>query len=239
MLHTKKIKQTNLDELIKITGKSIVCTGGIIFIGGGKTGKTHTALNLSEYEIKKNISQDEYQKLKKSVNMEFNYFTNISELNGYTIKTSSQIFVMPGQKGRAGKGKGFAFEDAADYYFEVAPVKEVIALVLTYDMTKIKTFHDLQYWLNRALERELFHNYTNIVILGTHLDHRNELVVNDDMVKNAKRFIKDFIREKTGKKYYLNRIHSAYVSNTNQDGLELMKKAIDYSFYSAFNLRKL
>lgn len=239
MLHTKKIKQTSLNELIKITGKNIVCTGGIIFIGGGKTGKTHTALNLSEYEIKKNINQEEYQKLKKSVNMEFNYFTNISEHNGYTIKTSSQIFVMPGQKGRAGKRKGFAFEDAADYYFKVAPVKEVIALVLTYDMTKIKTFHDLQYWLNRALERELFHNYTNIVILGTHLDHRDEIVVNDDMVKNAKRFIKDFIQERTGKKYYLNRIHSAYISNTTQEGLELMKKAIDYSFYSAFNLRKL
>ncbi|MHA1116152.1 MAG: hypothetical protein ACTSPJ_08250, partial [Candidatus Heimdallarchaeaceae archaeon] len=62
----------------------------------------------------------------------------------YKFTISAQLFIFPGQKGRAKKGEGLAFEDALDLYFDVRTVKEVIVLILTFNLTDIATFQNLE-----------------------------------------------------------------------------------------------
>ncbi|MHA1127231.1 MAG: hypothetical protein ACTSQX_16520, partial [Candidatus Heimdallarchaeota archaeon] len=108
---------TNILNLIRFTESKIVCTGGVVFIGDGNTGKTHTAMNITGYRSFAFLDPLD-DSLKKSVNLELNYFIFQSNIEEYQIRTSSQIFIMPGQKGRNPKGEGLAFEDAADLYFD-------------------------------------------------------------------------------------------------------------------------
>ncbi|MCK5047380.1 MAG: hypothetical protein KAS22_12420, partial [Candidatus Heimdallarchaeota archaeon] len=202
--------------------------------GDGNTGKTHTAMSITEFKGKSFFNLSDVT-LKKSVNLEWDYFIFQSNIEEYLVRTSSQIFIMPGQKGRAKLGEGLAFEDAADLYFHVAPIKVVLSLILTFDLTDIKTFLELEYWLNRAIERDMVQPYTSIIILGTHLDQEGRMVTDENM-QVAKTFVRDLILEKTGLDKKLEDIHTIKVSNLSGEGISELKSAINHSFLSAFNL---
>jgi GTPase SAR1 family protein len=229
------MQDANIAKLIRFTESRIICTGGVVFIGDGNTGKTHTAMSITEFKSKTffNLSN---ATLKKSVNLEWDYFIFQSNIEEYLISTSSQIFIMPGQKGRAKSGEGLAFEDAADLYFHVAPIKVVLTLILTFDLTDIKTFLELEYWLNRAIERDMVQPHTSIIILGTHLDQEENMMVTDENMQVAKDFVRDFVSEKIGLIMDPADIHTIMVSNLTGEGIQDLKSAINYSFLSAFKL---
>jgi len=228
------MQDANIAKLIRFTESKIICTGGVVFIGDGNTGKTHTAMSITEFKGKSFFNLSDAT-LKKSVNLEWDYFIFQSNIEEYLVRTSSQIFIMPGQKGRAKLGEGLAFEDAADLYFHVAPIKVVLSLILTFDLTDIKTFLELEYWLVRAIERDMVQPYTSIIILGTHLDQEGRMVTDENM-QVAKTFVRDLILEKTGLDLKLEDIHTIKVSNLSGDGITDLKSAINHSFLSAFNL---
>jgi len=229
---------STLARLIRFTESRIICTGGVVFIGDGGTGKTHTALNLTSYKGIAFYNQTD-DSLKKSVNLELNYFILQSNIEEYQITTSSQIFIMPGQRGRAKSGEGLAFEDAVDFYFQASSIKVVLALVLTYDLTDLTTFQELEYWLDRAIERDMIKEYTNIIILGTHLDIENGDQLNDDYIEGAKKYIQSLILDKIGIDKNLKDIHSVKISNTTGEGVEELKQAINNSFISAFKIQDI
>jgi hypothetical protein len=229
------MQDANIAKLIRFTESKIICTGGVVFVGDGNTGKTHTAMSITEYKGKSFFNLSDAT-LRKSVNLEWDYFIFQSNIEEYLIRTSSQIFILPGQKGRAKLGEGLAFEDAADLYFHVAPIKVVLSLILTFDLTDIKTFLELEYWLGRAIERDIVQTYTSIVILGTHLDDAENVVVTDENMEVAKSFVRDYISEKTGIILDPDDIHTIMVSNTTGEGINELKSAINHSFLSAFKL---
>lgn len=226
-----------LASLIRFTESRIICTGGVVFIGDGGTGKTHTALNLTSNSSRAFYNQTN-ESLKKSVNLELNYFILQSNIEEYQITTSSQLFIMPGQKGRAERGQGLAFEDAVDFYLQASSIKVVLALVLTYDLTDLSTFQELEYWLERAIERDMIKNYTSIIILGTHLDVDKEQL-NDDYIEGSKKYIQSLILDKIGIEKDLENIHSVKISNTTEEGIEELKQAINQSFISAFKIQEI
>ncbi len=229
------MQDANIAKLIRFTESKIICTGGVVFIGDGNTGKTHTAMSITEFKGKSFFNLSDAT-LKKSVNLEWDYFIFQSNIEEYLIRTSSQIFIMPGQKGRARLGEGLAFEDAADLYFHVAPIKVVLSLILTFDLTDIKTFLELEYWLGRAIERDMVQPYTSIVIIGTHLDDAENIAVTDENMEVAKSFVRDFISEKRGLNVDLKDIHTIKISNTTGEGIDELKAAINHSFLSAFKI---
>lgn len=229
------MQDANIAKLIRFTESKIICTGGVVFIGDGNTGKTHTAMSITEFKGKSFFNLSDAT-LKKSVNLEWDYFIFQSNIEEYLIRTSSQIFIMPGQKGRARLGEGLAFEDAADLYFHVAPIKVVLSLILTFDLTDIKTFLELEYWLGRAIERDMVQPYTSIVIIGTHLDDAENIAVTDENMEVAKSFVRDFISEKRGLIVDPEDIHTIKVSNTTGEGIDELKAAINHSFLSAFKI---
>jgi len=228
------MQDANIAKLIRFTESKIICTGGVVFVGDGNTGKTHTAMSITEFKGKSFFNLSDAT-LKKSVNLEWDYFIFQSNIEEYLVRTSSQIFIMPGQKGRAKLGEGLAFEDAADLYFHVAPIKVVLSLILTFDLTDINTFLELEYWLVRAIERDMVQPYTSIIILGTHLDQEGRMVTDENM-QVAKTFVRDLILEKTGLDKKLEDIHTIEVSNLSGEGIDELKSAINHSFFSAFNL---
>ena len=228
------MQDANIAKLIRFTESKIICTGGVVFVGDGNTGKTHTAMSITEFKGKSFFNLSDVT-LKKSVNLEWDYFIFQSNIEEYLVRTSSQIFIMPGQKGRAKLGEGLAFEDAADLYFHVAPIKVVLSLILTFDLTDIKTFLELEYWLVRAIERDMVQPYTSIIILGTHLDQEGRMVTDENM-QVAKTFVRNLIMEKTGLDKKQEDIHTIKVSNLTSEGIDELKLAINHSFLSAFNL---
>ena len=228
------MQDANIAKLIRFTESKIICTGGVVFVGDGNTGKTHTAMSITEFKGKSFFNLSDIT-LKKSVNLEWDYFIFQSNIEEYLVRTSSQIFIMPGQKGRAKLGEGLAFEDAADLYFHVAPIKVVLSLILTFDLTDIKTFLELEYWLVRAIERDMVQPYTSIIILGTHLDQEGRMVTDENM-QVAKTFVRNLIMEKTGLDKKQEDIHTIKVSNLTSEGIDELKLAINHSFLSAFNL---
>lgn len=229
------MQDANIAKLIRFTESKIICTGGVVFVGDGNTGKTHTAMSITEFKGKSFFNLSDAS-LKKSVNLEWDYFIFQSNIEEYLLRTSSQIFIMPGQKGRADSGDGLAFEDAADLYFHVAPIKVVLSLILTFDLTDIKTFLELEYWLDRAIERDMVQPYTSIIILGTHLDDTENIMVSDENIAIAKSFVEKFIMDKRGLDITLKDIHTIKVSNITGEGITELKTAINNSFLSAFKL---
>ncbi|MBN1328190.1 MAG: hypothetical protein JXA54_01840 [Candidatus Heimdallarchaeota archaeon] len=226
--------KTNIASLIYFTESKIVCTGGVVFVGDGHTGKTHTAINITSYKSRAFFNPED-DSLKKSVNLELDYFIFQSNIEEYLIKTTSQIFIMPGQKGRSKIGEGLAFEDAVDLYFHISPIKVVLALVLTFDLTDMNTFQELEYWLNRAIERDIVQDTTSIIILGTHLDSEG-LIVTDEDIETAKTFVHQTVLDKIGLDVGIENIHSVKVSNITNDGIEELKQTINTCFLSAFNI---
>ncbi|NHJ85370.1 MAG: hypothetical protein FK734_07895 [Asgard group archaeon] len=228
------INKTNLASLIYFTESKIVCTGGVVFVGDGHTGKTHTAINITSYKSRAFYNPED-DSLRKSVNLELDYFIFQSNIEEYLIKTTSQIFIMPGQKGRSKLGEGLAFEDAVDLYFHISPIKVVLALVLTYDLSDMNTFQELEYWLNRAIERDIIQDMTSIIILGTHLDSE-DIIVTDDDISAAKTFVHETILDKIGVDIGLDKIHTVKVSNITSEGIDELKQTINNCFLSAFNI---
>ena len=232
------IVDPNLKRLIRCYESEITCTGGVVFIGDGHTGKTHSALNLSSYREGAFIDA-QCKSLSKSINLEFEYFIAHSNIEKFKITISSQLFIMPGQKGRAEKGTGLAFEDALDLFFDIRSIDEIIVLVLTYSLIDISTFQNLEFWLNQAIEQELIQDYTSIILLGTHLDAEHFRLVTDYNIEQGKKFIEQYVEDKIGIRISPERIISVKISNLTQEGIREFQEAISEGFYHSFGIKEI
>ena len=222
-------------KFVLLRENHIYCTGGVVFVGDGFTGKTHTASNICAFK-EEEFHQIEPKSLKKSVNIEFDYFISHSHFEEYSITLSCQLFIMPGQKGRAGEKEGLAFEDAFDLYFDVATVQDVMALILTYNLADPISFQNLEYWLERAIERDIIKEYTSFILIGTHGDKVGVHAITDDNLASAKRFIRKKIQDKLGYDLSINKIHSIKISNITGEGIQELQNTIYDCFSTALNL---
>ena len=227
-----------IDKLLICRETDIICTGGIVFIGDGMVGKTHTALNLASYR-KGAFYDAQCNNLSKSVNLEFDYFILYSNIEKYKVTISSQLFILPGQRGKGEAGEGLAFEDAIDMYLNVRSINDIITLILTYSLSDIRTFQNLEYWLNRAIDHELISDYTSIILLGTHLDHSISTSINDSMIEGGKEFIIKTIEDKLGYNIGHNRIYSSKISNLTRTGIGDLQDNVSQTFFHAFEIEKL
>ncbi|MHA1398157.1 MAG: hypothetical protein ACTSSF_10750 [Candidatus Heimdallarchaeaceae archaeon] len=228
----------HLSRLIRCYESEITCTGGVVFIGDGFTGKTHSAINLAKYK-ERTFLEMQSNKISKSVNLEFEYFITHSNIEKFKVTISSQLFIMPGQKGKATKGEGLAFEDALDLYFNIRSINEVIVLVLTYNLTDLSTFQNLEYWLSQAIEQELLKEYTSIILLGTHLDLNETCEVDDNIINAGKVFVQQYIRDRIGVFIEDEKIFSVKISNLTKEGISEFQKAISESFFNSFGILEI
>jgi len=228
----------DINKLLICRETDIICTGGVVFIGDGAVGKTHTALNLASYK-KGSFFKANCTNISKSVNLEFDYFILYSNIEKYKVTISSQLYIMPGQKGKAEAGQGLAFEDAVDMYFNVRSINDIIALILTYSLADIRTFQNLEYWLNRAIDHELISDLTSIIILGTHKDYIISSDVTDTMIQDGEKFIIRRIEEKIGFRMDEDRIHSIRISNLHRTGIDELQDSVSKAFFRAFEIEKI
>ena len=229
---------TSIKRLIRCYESEITCTGGVVFIGDGHTGKTHAALNLSSYREGAFIDA-QCRALTKSINLEFEYFIAHANIEQFKVTISSQLFIMPGQKGKAEKGEGLAFEDALDLYFDIRSINEVIVLVLTYSLVDMKTFQNLEYWLNKAIEQDLVKDYTSIILLGTHKDVERSILVTEENIRQGKQFIEQYVLDKIGIHIDQTRIIPVKISNVTQEGINEFQEAISEGFYYSFDIKEI
>ena len=71
--------ELSLNRLIRCHESDITCTGGVVFIGDGHTGKTHAALNLASYREGAFLDAT-CRTIQKSINLEFEYFITHSNI---------------------------------------------------------------------------------------------------------------------------------------------------------------
>ncbi len=230
--------KSNIDKLIICREKDITCTGGVVFIGDGAVGKTHTAMNLASYKQGAFFNFD-CSNISKSVNLEFDYFILYSNIEKYKVTISSQLFIMPGQKGRAEVGQGLAFEDAVDMYFNVRTINDVVILILTYSLSDLRTFQNLEYWLNKAIDHEIISDFTNIVLLGTHLDYAISTSVTDEMIESGQNFISQTIEDKLGFHFSPKKIQNIKISNLTKNGIDELQDAVSKAFFNAFQIEDI
>ena len=195
-------------------------------------------MNLASYKKGSFLTPD-CTNLSKSVNLEFDYFILYSNIEKYKVTISSQLFIMPGQRGKSEAGQGLAFEDAVDMYFNVRSINDVIALILTYSLADIKTFQNLEYWLNRAIDHELISDYTNIILLGTHMDHVISSDVTDNMINDGEAFVKQRIYDKLGIEMSSDRVSSVKISNLHRTGIDDLQDSVSQAFFRAFEIEKV
>ena len=229
---------SNKKKLLICRETDIICTGGVVFIGDGAVGKTHTALNLASYK-KGSFYAADCTNLSKSVNLEFDYFILYSNIEKYKVTISSQLYILPGQKGRAEAGEGLAFEDSVDMYFNVRSINDIMALMLTYNLADVRTFQNLEYWLNRAIDHELISDYTSIILLGTHLDHVISSDVSDNMIADGEVFVRQRIDDKLGIEMESDRVSSVKISNLHRTGIDELQDSVSDAFFKAFEIEKV
>lgn len=224
-------------KLAIIRETDVIVTGGVIFFGDGHTGKTHAALNLAGRTAQFKSSPADF--ITKSINVEFDYFLYHSNFDQYKLTICSHLFIFPGQKGRAKKGEGLAFEDALDLYFAVRTVKEVIVLILTYNFTDINTFQNLEYWVDKSLESGLINKNTHIILLGTHLDKKNLITVSESDIKNGLHFVRARINNQANFTIEADQLLVVKISNLTREGIDDLKSAIAHAFLRVFNFQEL
>jgi hypothetical protein len=76
------------------------------------------------------------------------------------------------------------------------------------------------------------------VILGTHLDQKDHIIVLDDYIENARQFVFDKINEDAEFEIKIDDIHAAKISNQTGEGIEEFKQLINKSFLAAFNIQE-
>lgn len=158
-------------------------------VGNGAVGKTTLAMALRRYSLS-NAWQDTLTHVRKTKNLEFEFLTDCIRVDDDEYHVLQQFLIPPGQKENEGDSTGRSYEDVIDIYrFQI---RRVDVVLLSYMITRIDSFHDLEYWVYRV--NELCNDNTSFILVGTHLDQEAEREVMPANVCAGKTYVEAKLR---------------------------------------------
>jgi hypothetical protein len=168
--------------------------------------------------------------IKKTRTMEFEYVVSNQVFGNSEYSVTMQFLIPPGQKESDGDTSGRSFEIVVDI-FKIM-IRRIDVVLFTYDLSRIETFRDLDYWLHTT--NELMNDATHIILLGTHLDKKEKLEIKKDEIETGLKFLEDELLKI--RPTWIGK--SAHVEVSNLTG-ENLNNLLKYIAGSIINSRKL
>ena len=195
-------------------------TGSVFPIGDGGVGKTALAKAMVEHT--EDATRVEcIDGLKKTVNMEFEFVTTSCDTTNEVI--SIQMYVPPGQRSIDQAKEIGTFEKVLDTYSFMPNMQNISVILLVYKLSEFRTLAVLESWLMTAMMRGLVKPYTNVILVGTHLDI-TPFDVKPEQVEQAIDFVRSKVEDSIPN--YRGYINQTYVSNVTGTGILDLKREI-------------
>ena len=158
-------------------------------VGNGAVGKTSLAMAL-QHDPLSDTWRAALARVRKTKNLEFEFLTDHIRVDGADYLVLQQYLIPPGQKEAEGDSTGRSFEDVVDIYrFQI---RRVDVVLLSYSITRIESFHDLEYWVQQV--NELCNDQTSFILVGTHLDREAEREVMPAHVCDGQAYVEATLR---------------------------------------------
>lgn len=161
-------------------------TGFVMPVGNGAVGKTTVSRVLDWVSKKKQIDQDLLSNIRKTNNLEFEFVTTQQIFGSTHFNVTLQFLIPPGQKEADGDSTGRSFERVMKIY--QPSIHRLDVVLFTYDLGKVETFHDLVYWVDGV--STFMNDATHFILLGTHLDQRDENEISTIEIKDGLEYLR-------------------------------------------------
>lgn len=157
-------------------------------LGNGAVGKTSLALTLQHNQLPPDW-QAFLKTVRKTVNLEFEYATdNLVTLN-HRYEVLHQYLIPPGQKDFEIDPHSRSYDDVLDIYRPI--IKRIDVILLSYKVTNVDSFNDIEYWVEKATE--ICSDHTNFILVGTHLDQKEKREVMPENVETGTQYVFELI----------------------------------------------
>jgi hypothetical protein len=165
-------------------------TGFVMPVGNGAVGKTTVSRVLDWVSRGKKIDENSIHNIPKTNNLEFEFITTQQIFGSTHFNVTLQFLIPPGQKEADGDSTGRSFERVMKIY--EPSIHRLDVILFTYDLGKIETFHDLVYWVDGV--GKLMNDATHFILLGTHLDQRDENLISSGEIKDGLEYLRREIK---------------------------------------------
>ena len=156
-------------------------TGFVMPVGNGAVGKTSVSRVLDAISRGREHNGEIIKDIRKTNNLEFEYITTRQKFGSTTYSVTLQFLVPPGQKETEGDLTGRSFEKVIAIYRSL--IRRLDVVLFTYDVGSHESFQDLAYWVDGV--GSLMNDNTHFILLGTHLDCKDEIEVTKEEIKNG------------------------------------------------------
>ena len=166
--------------------------GTVIPLGDGATGKSILTKHLIDYPETQEDALKIAQTIKKSLNVELEYDTQVLDFEDKTVSTAIQYYVFPGQRQKISK---FApsFDDIVNIFEFLPALKKVTVLLLIFDTTRLESLKSLESWLLVSISRGWISSKTKLILVSNKIDLQAS---NHQFIENVKDGIYQMIRNK-------------------------------------------
>jgi GTPase SAR1 family protein len=164
-------------------------TGFIMPVGNGAVGKTSLALTLQHDELPPDWVEYLSQ-VRKTKNLEFQYLIDQQTVSMTRYQVLHQYLIPPGQKDFEVDPLSRSYDQVIEIYHSM--IHQIDVVLLSYKITRLETFHDLEYWVEKV--SELANLHTNFIMVGTHLDQRKNREVMTESIEAGKRYVIELMR---------------------------------------------
>lgn len=145
-------------------------TGSVIPLGDGLTGKSV----LTQLLVRKPLTEEErksvMQTVKKSLNIEMEFLPAEIQIEEETVKTLAQFYVFPGQRQKQDAHVP-TFDDILNIFAFMPGLKNLLVLLLVYDLSRFESLKSLESWVAAALKN----NWVNDSTLTILVSHKTDL----------------------------------------------------------------
>ena len=159
-------------------------------VGNGAVGKTTVSRVLDWVSRGKKIDENLIHNIQKTNNLEFEFVTTHQIFGSTHFNVTLQFLIPPGQKETDGDSTGRSFERVMKIY--QPSIHRLDVVLFTYDLGKVETFHDLVYWVDGV--GNLMNDATHFILLGTHLDQRDENLLSPGEIKDGLEYLRREIK---------------------------------------------
>ena len=158
-------------------------------VGNGAVGKTSLALTLQHDQLPEDW-KDHLSQVQKTVNLEFQYVTDKVWTNSSQYDLLHQYLIPPGQKEFEVDPRSRSFDQVLRIYQPI--IRRVDVVLLSYKVTQMETFHDLEYWVEKV--SEISSEQTNFILVGTHLDQKENREVSPESIATGKKYVIELMK---------------------------------------------